>query len=343
MTNTLLKSLIVSALLCCTAAAQAPTGTITGRVTDGTGAIMPGVKITIEAESTGFKQTRTSASDGRFVQPSLLPGLYRVIAEKAGFSKFVTTGVKLDTAETVTVEVGMKVGDVATVVEVSGEVAQLKTETSSASTTISQRQLVDLPTGRNPFSLATLTVGVIPAGGGSTPWIGGGRNATSEILIDGNTGIVPENNVSINDSGYTPIIDSVAEVTVIKNSLAAEYGRTGGGVITATTRGGTNQLHFGLYEFFRNPALNANSWGNNRNGVKRPNCCSTNQFGFNVGGPIIIPHIYDGHNKTFIFWSQQHNRATCKSRTYRSCHLKPPLRVPGGATAHATGRTPASR
>ena len=146
---------------------------------------------------------------------------------------------------------------------------------------------------------------MIPAGGGSTPWISGGRNASSEILIDGNTGIVPENNVSINDGGYTPIMDSIAEVTIIKNSLAAEYGRSGGGVITATTRGGTNQPHFGLFEFFKNPALNANSWSNNRNNVKRPSCCSFNQFGFNVGGPIVIPHLYDGRNKTFMFWSHQ--------------------------------------
>ena len=309
MLKSLCQSFMLAMLLFNSVFAQAPTGTITGRVSDGTGAVIPGVKVTFEEENLGFKQTQTSGNDGRFVQPSMRPGSYRVTAEKAGFSKSVSTGVNLDASETVTVDISMKIGEVSTVVEVSAEAAQLKTETSSASTTITQRQLLDLPTGRNPFSVATLTSGVIPAGGGSTPWIGGGRNATSEILIDGNTGIVPENNVSINDGGYTPIIDSVAEVTVIKNSMSAEYGRTGGGVITATTRSGTNSVHFGLFEFFRNPALNANSWGNNRNGVKRPNCCSTNQFGFNVGGPIVIPHIYDGHNKTFFFWSEQHNRS----------------------------------
>ncbi len=305
MLKTLRQSTLLAALLCCSLSAQAPTGRISGRVADGSGGVIPGAKISIESEATGFKQTQSSGADGRFVQPSLLPGSYRVTAEKTGFAKSVVAGVNLDASETATVDLTMKVGDVATVVEVQAEAAQLKTETSSASTTITQRQLLDLPTGRNPFGVATLTAGVIPAGGGSTPWIGGGRNATSEILIDGNTGIVPENNVSINDGGYTPIIDSVSEVTVIKNSLAAEYGRTGGGVITATTRSGTNNLQFGLYEFFRNPALNANSWGNNRNGVKRPNCCSTNVYGFNVGGPVYIPNVYNGHNKTFFFYSQQ--------------------------------------
>ena len=222
MKNTQIKSLLLSVLLCFTAAAQAPTGTITGRVVDASGSAVPGAKLTIEAESTGFKQTQTSSSDGRFVQPSLLPGFYKIIAEKAGFSKFITSGLKLDSSETAAIEIALKVGEVTTTVEITADVAQLKTETSTASTTITQRQLVDLPTGRNPFALATLTSGVIPAGGGSTPWISGGRNATSEILIDGNTGIVPENNVSINDGGYTPIIDSVLEITVVKNTLAAE-------------------------------------------------------------------------------------------------------------------------
>ncbi len=307
MTKFLFQSTILSAFLCLTAWAQAPTGTITGRVTDGSGAAVPGAKITLEVETTGFKQTQTADANGRFVQTSLLPGVYRVTGEKAGFSKYVTSGIDLDASQTVTIDIAFKVGDVATTIEVTADVAQLKTETSSASTTITSRQILDLPTNRNPFGVATLTAGVIP-GGGSTPWISGGRNATSEILIDGNTGIVPENNVSINDGGYTPIMDSIAEVTVIKNSLAAEYGRSGGGVITATTRSGGNQPHFSLYEFFRNPVLNANSWGNNRNGVARPTCCSTNQFGFTVGGPIVIPKIYNGHNKTFMFWSHQFQR-----------------------------------
>jgi hypothetical protein len=165
---------------------QAPTGTLQGRVADPAGSAIPEAKVTIENQSTGVKQALVTNSDGRFVQPYLASGDYRLT------------------------------------VEVKAEVAQLKTETSSASTTITSKQIHDLPTVRNPFALATLTPGVIPAGGGSTPWISGGRNASSEILIDGNTAIVPENNVSINDGGYTPVIDSVEELTVIKNSMADE-------------------------------------------------------------------------------------------------------------------------
>jgi hypothetical protein len=296
-------------LLCASIFAQAPTATLQGHIEDPGGAAIPDAKVTVENQLTGVREILNSNSEGRFVQPSLLAGQYRITVEKAGFSKNITNDIQLDAQATRDLNIAMKVGEVTTSVEVSAEVAQLKTETTNASTTLQAHQLLDLPTGRNPFSLVTLTAGVIPAGGGSTPWISGGRNASSEILIDGNTGIVPENNVSIQDGGYIPVIDSLAEITVIKNGLNAEYGRTGGGTITATTRGGTNTPHVGLYEFFKNPALNANSWSNNRNGVKRASCCSQNQFGFNVGGPVVIPHIYNGRNKTFLFWSQQFSRS----------------------------------
>ena len=220
----------------------------------------------------------------------------------------MTNDIKVDVQQTVGLEIALKVGEITTTVEVKAEVAQLKTETSSASTTITSKQIHDLPTGRNPFSLATLTPGVIPAGGGSTPWISGGRNASSEILIDGNTAIVPENNVSINDGGYTPVIDSVEELTVIKNSMAAEYGRSGGGVITVATRSGTNDLHFGLFEYFRTRRSTPIPGATTATGPSARTAARTNQFGFNVGAPVIIPAPLQRPNKTFIFWSHQFSR-----------------------------------
>src|SRR5262249_60241039 len=115
-------------------------------------------------------------------------------------------------------------------------------------TVITNKAMLDLPlNGRNPFSLATLVPGVFP-GGGSTPWLGGGRNASSEITIDGASIIVPENNVSIQDTGYQPIVDTVEEVAVISNSVAAEFSRTGGGAITRPKRSETNALHCSRYE-----------------------------------------------------------------------------------------------
>jgi hypothetical protein len=171
----------------------------------------------------------------------------------------------------------------------------------------------DLPlNGRNPFSLATLTPGVIPTSGTSLPWISGGRNASSEITIDGTSVILPENNVSVNTLAYTPVEDSVEEFSVITNALAAEYGRTGGGVINVATRGGTNSLHGSAYDYLRNSKLDSNTWSNNRNGVKL-GAFQRNQFGGTVGGPVMVPGLYSGKNRTFFFFSEQSTRTRSAS------------------------------
>ena len=223
------------------AAAQTATGTIEGNVTDASGAIVVGAKVTVENVKTGVRQTAATNSQGTFLQPYLIPGNYRVTVEQPGFDKNVTSDVRLSVQQTISLDIAMKVGEVSTAVEVSANTAQLATTTSTVSTVITNKALIDLPlNGRNPFSLATLVPGVFP-GGGSTPWISGGRNASSEITIDGTSIIVPENNVSIQDTGYQPIVDTVEEVAVITNALQAEFGRTGGGVITVATRSGTNQ------------------------------------------------------------------------------------------------------
>jgi hypothetical protein len=286
--------------------AQVPVGTIQGTVLDPAGALIPNAKVTLSNQDNGVEFKLTGSGEGRFVQPALLPGNYQIVTEATGFSRSVIRDIRLNAGQTVQMDVNLKLGDVASSIEVTADAAQLQTETSTVISTINRKSIVDLPLApgnRSPLALVTTVAGVM-GGGGSTPWIGGGRNATSEILIDGNTAVLPENNVSINDGGYTPIIDSVEEVAVIKNSLAAEYGRTGGGAITMTTRSGNNALHFSLYEFHQNHLMNANSWTNNRNNVGR-GVDRRNQFGFTFGAPIVIPKIYDGHNKTFIFWSQQ--------------------------------------
>jgi hypothetical protein len=169
---------------------------------------------------------------------------------------------------------------------------------------IGSKAILDLPlNGRNPFNLALMAPGVIPTSGTSLPWISGGRNASSEITIDGTSVILPENNVSVNTLAYTPIVDSIEEFSVITNALAAEYGRTGGGVINVATRGGTNNFHGSGYDYLRNSKLDSNTWSNNRNGVRLA-AFQRNQFGGTLGGPISIPGLYDGKNRTFFFFSE---------------------------------------
>jgi len=288
--------------------AQNATGTLDGRVLDASGAAVPNANVTIENQATNVRYTIPTNADGRFYEKYLLPGTYRVTVEKAGFQKYVQASILLDVEQTISLTVPLRIGDASTTIEVTANTAQLATETSTVATTIGTRSILDLPIqGRSPMSLATLVPGVVPSGGSNSPWISGGRNDYNDVTIDGTSVIVPENNVSHLQIGYIPIEDSVAEFSVVTNSLAAEYGRTGGGTINIATRGGTNELHGTLFEFNRNNIFNANSWGNIRAGARR-SIVRYNQFGGSLGGPIEIPHVYHGKSKTFFFFSEQSTR-----------------------------------
>jgi hypothetical protein len=288
--------------------AQNATGTIDGKVADPSGAAIPGASVTIENVATNVKLTAPTNGEGRFYQRYLAPGTYTVTAEKAGFTKYVQSNVQLDIEQTITLAIPLQVGNVATSVEVTANSAQLSTESSTVATTVSQKAVLDLPLqGRNPYSLVTLVPGVNAGNGGSTPWISGGRNDYNDVTIDGTSVIVPENNVSHLQIGYQPIEDSVSEVSVVTNSLAPEYGRTGGGTINVSTRGGTNQIHSTLFWFNRNNIFNADSYNNIKAGVG-PSVVRYNQFGFTVGGPVVLPKIYNGKSKTFFFVDYQGTR-----------------------------------
>ncbi len=298
---------VASLALCHSASAQSATGAIQGRVTDRSGGAVPEASVKIENQKTGVQTSTVTNGQGAFLQPYLIPGEYKLTVEKPGFDKNVTSDIRLSVQQTIELELTLKVGEISTTVEVNANSAQLNTSTSEVSTVITNKAMIDLPlNGRNPYSLATLAPGVFP-GGGSTPWMGGGRNASSEITIDGASIIVPENNVSIQDTGYQPIVDTVEEVAVITNSLSAEFGRTGGGVITVATKSGTNKLHGSGFDFLRNSKLEANSWSNNRNGAKL-GAFQQNQFGGTMGGPVFIPKVYDGRNRTFFFFAEQSQR-----------------------------------
>jgi hypothetical protein len=288
--------------------AQNATGTIDGKVVDASGAAIPAATVTIENTATNVKLTTPSNGEGRFYQRYLLPGTYNVTVEKSGFDKYVQTGIQLDIEQTITLSVPLKIGNVATSVEVSANTAQLSTESSTVTTTMGQKAVLDLPLqGRNPYSLVSLVPGVNAGNGGSTPWISGGRNDYNDVTIDGTSVIVPENNVSHLQIGYQPIEDSVAEVSVVTNNLAPEYGRTGGGTINVSTRGGTNQIHSTLFWFNRNNIFNADSFNNIKAGLP-PSVVRYNQFGFTVGGPVVLPKIYNGKSKTFFFVDYQGTR-----------------------------------
>jgi Carboxypeptidase regulatory-like domain len=308
MMNRCLALVIATCALATYGLAQNATGTIDGRVSDSSGSAVPGAVVTIENIATNVKLTNPTNSEGRFYQRYLPPGNYNVTVEKTGFERYIQTNIQLDIEQTISLVIPMKVGDVKSFVEVSANSAQLATESSTVATTISSKSVLDLPLqGRNPYSMATLVPGVNAGNGGSTPWISGGRNDYNDVTIDGTSVIVPENNVSHLQIGYQPIEDSVSEVSVVTNNLAPEYGRTGGGTINVSTRGGTNQLHATLYDFVRNRIFNADSYANIKAGLP-VSAVHYNQFGFTVGGPVVLPKIYNGKSKTFFFADYQGTR-----------------------------------
>ena len=190
----------------------------------------------------------------------------------------------------------LDVGAAAETITVTSAVAAIETTSPTLSQTIENKRMVDLPlNGRNPFALASLAPGVAPTSnnGGSSPSISGGRNATSEVAIDGVSNVNAENNVSILDLNYTPSVDAVQEFSVQTNSVSAEFGRLGGGVINLVTKSGSNTLRGTAWEFARNAKLDATNFFTNRAGGKKGDF-KRNQFGGNLGGPL-------NRDRTFYF------------------------------------------
>ena len=281
---------------------QTPTGTLQGTVTDASGGAVANASVKITSNATSeVKELKTSA-DGRYVQPLLNPGTYTVEVQATGFGAAKQENVRVDVSQTYAVDFKLNVGTVSSTVEVAATTPPLDSSDATLGQVIETRSVVDLPlNGRNPFALAELVPGVNNVGNASTPHIGGSRNAVNEEQIDGVTNILPENNVGNTSAAYTPIVDSVNEFSVQTNSLSAEYGRFGGGVINVVTKSGTNEWHGGAFTFARNGILNANDFFANRSGSARPDM-HRYQYGGTLGGPIIIPKLYNGRNRTFFFF-----------------------------------------
>jgi len=310
---TTLALLIVISGLGFSASAQQFTGTLQGTVQDSTGAVVVGAEVAVTNQNTNVTINTSTSGNGNYVVPKLPPGTYKVTVKKSGFKTASIADIKLDVQQIRAADVTLDVGQTTETVSVSASgMAALETTSTTLAQTIENKRIVDLPlNGRNPFVLATLSPGVIP-GPGASPWISGGRNATSEVSIDGVSNVGPENNVSILNLIYTPSVDSVQEFSVQTNTVSAEFGRLGGGVINLITKSGTNSLHLTAYEFLRNSKLDANNFFSNRAG-RRPDgteiaprgAFQRNQFGGNVGGPVYLPKLYDGRNRTFFFFAME--------------------------------------
>ncbi len=300
---TCLISLI--AMSACLGFAQSPTGTIRGTVMDASGAVIAGATIIITNTQTNETKTAQSDSDGRYIINFVQPSAYTVTATAPGFETNKQENVLVEISVGRPVDFILSVARLSQKIEVTSTTPPLETGTSTVDTVVTSKQITDLPlNGRNPTSLEVLVPGVSTVGGASTPHIAGSRNGNNEEQIDGMTNILPENNVGNNSTAYTPIVDSVQEFNVQTSTLPAQYGRFSGGVISLLTRSGGNALHGTLFDFTQTNAFYAKNYFSSG---PVPDS-HLYQYGGTIGGPITIPRVYDGRNKSFFFFAYEDSK-----------------------------------
>jgi hypothetical protein len=313
------KRLAVSAVFCCAAVfAQTDRGTISGSISDPTGAVVPGAKVTVTNTATNVASVLASNETGGYVVPNLPPSTYRIRVEKEGFRTAVVNDLELNAASSVRADITMEVGTAQQTVEVTADAVRLQTDNAKSATTITQKLVDDLPTVvggamRSPFDLAILTPESKNFGDNNFQ-MGGGQAASFGVNLDGvsaaTTRALSNSWVAVN----TPSLDAITEFTVETNGYKAEYGHAGGGQMTFSSKSGTNGLHGSAYEFLRNEKFDANQWFSNANKVPRQ-IYKQHDFGATVGGPVWIPKIYNGRDKTFFFfnWEAFRNRVGSSS------------------------------
>ncbi len=294
--------------------AQDYRGALLGRVTDPTGAVVPGASVVAVSQAHNVKTSTLTNAEGNYLMPYLEPGTYTVTVEAPGFKRLVRSNVDIRIGEKLELNFQLEVGAPTETVSVTAELPLLQTASADLAQVVDRRfvDLLFIP-NRNPLNLITLTPGVRS----ESQWFGGpfadsqqhffsvhGGGATmgrNEILVDGASIVMPRQGGAM---GSSPSGDTVEELRVQTTMFDAAYGLTNGGVVSYATRSGTNELHGSFEGFIRNEIFNANSWTNNKRGVVRPP--DNRQFySSTLGGPVVLPKLYNGRDRTFFFSSVQ--------------------------------------
>jgi hypothetical protein len=281
---------------------QATPGSITGIVTDKTGAVVVGATVTLTNSDTGVSLRTTTNEAGVYAAPSLIAGPYTVEIDFSGFKKHQVRGVVVETGQKLRLDAQLDIGDMAERVEVQAAITPLQQETAEVSKTITSSEMRNIPLSyRTAYGLMTLSAGISSTGNDPSligpddvVSINGSRKGANAFMIDGaattHIGGIPERLGSI---------EAIQEAKILASTYSAEYGRTSGGVVMFQVKSGTQQYHGSLYEFHRNSALNATQWENNARGTKQ-NALIRNEFGVTLGGPV--PKM---GNKLFFFGSYE--------------------------------------
>ena len=290
-------------LACLTEAYGQATASISGAVRDTAGGVMPGVAVVIKDDATGRTQEVLTSAEGTFLIPSLQAGSYTVTATLTGFKTAEAKGIRLAPGQPVTVPLTLEVGALSETVEVKSSSELINTQTATVSSTLNSDQLTRMPTPtRNALNAVTFLPGVNTPGSNRDSTINGLPESFLSITLDG---VSNNDNFLRNTDGFfasvTPRQDAVEAVSVTLAAAGAQVGGGAGAVTMAfQTRSGGNRFSGSAYEYYRNPSMNTNYYFNEVNGQGK-NQVKLNTFGARVGGPIIIPGLYDGRDKAFFF------------------------------------------
>jgi len=301
---------------------QSDRGAIAGTVLDSSGGAVEGAEVTAIGQETGTVYTSLTGPTGGFHITDVRLGVYRVSAKASGFKTAEKTGVVVQVNSTSSLEYALEAGDVKETLTVLADAPSLQTENSEIGTVVSTRQIQDLPLAlnangqsflRSVQSFVFLTPGTAGPGTNSDSSssgifeskIAGGQNFSTEVLLDGASTARPDSGSAFDQNA--PSVEAISEFKVSTSTYSAAYGRTSGGVQSFSTKSGTNSYHGTAFDLLRNDKLDANSWTNNFHGAPKPRD-HQNDFGGSLGGPVRVPKLYNGHDKTFFFFSWEQYR-----------------------------------
>src|SRR5712691_10172931 len=333
---------------------QSDRGTIAGTVLDSSGGIVANANVTATDTATSATYSATTGPAGGYRLYDLRVGIYGVSVSAPGFKTVDKTGVVVQINTTASLDFSLQPGDVKETLTVIADAPGLQTESSEIGTVVDKRQIQDLPlalnsTGqshlRSAESFVFLTPGTAgpgtnsdsPSSGIFESKLSGGQNFSTEVLLDGVSIVHAELGSTFDENA--PSVEALNEFKVTTSTIPAEFGRTSGGVESFTTKSGANAFHGTAFDILRNDKLDANSWFNNLNGAPKPRD-HQNDFGGSLGGPIWVPKLYNGHNKSFFFfsWEQYRNNeghssiTTLPTDAERQGDFSALLGAPTGAT-----------
>ncbi len=316
-------------------------------VKDRSGAVIENAKVSVIDVGQNSTRQAITGADGTYQVLQLPVGTYKVAVEQTGFQRSETEAQPLSIGQALRVDVTLEVGQFNQTVQVETQGTGVETVSDTLGASVTSRPLVDLPlNGRNALDLALLEPGVTPTNEGSSYnattgntsslggfSISGGRSDSVTYLLDGGL----NNSALYNDIVYNPDPDTIQEFRILTSNYNAEYGRNAGGVISIVTKSGTNSYHGDVFDFLRNDALDANSFFSNQQGQPRE-ILKRNQYGFTIGGPVIIPKVFNGRDKLLFFGSYQGQRQTQTVRTGQITTFTP-AELAGDFSRDITGNT----